>query len=156
MESSLQRPDLGYSVAAQLDRRQGTARLIRTGAIDNDLSIPRNLTLPLRKLLHRHPNGSWNRVWLRKEVERMPEIQDSDVFSGIDFLVEFVWRNACHSKLMKELPSMKALVGDVPGQAAENQESQKQFACADNVVGYHNDSRGKYKADGLKRSDPQH
>ncbi len=79
LQTAGQRAHPRDAVPSQEERHTGAGRLVGSGAVENDIPVPRDLAVAALQLLRRHAEGPGDGVRDGLEVERVPQIHDQDV-----------------------------------------------------------------------------
>ncbi len=86
-QTALQGPDALDSILSEQQRHTGAGRFVRSSAVQNHFAVPRETVALFLELLGLHVQRSGNRLGLSFEIERMAQINNSDMFSGVDFFL---------------------------------------------------------------------
>ena len=93
----------------------GAGDFIRTGAVQHNVTVPRNFHMPLLNILQRKVDGAWNAVRIKLPGERVPNINHRDRISGIHPPFKFINGNGRHAQVPEKFLANIDLVPDHSG-----------------------------------------
>src|SRR6266436_330740 len=87
-------------------------------------SDARHAVILLFHILGVHAERAGNRMRVSLEVHGMPQVNDNEIFSGVDLLLQFLCRDARDAQLSQESLSRDELICNVRSQDADNENAQ--------------------------------
>src|SRR6266576_6866069 len=159
------RTDSRDPLAAQKKRQPCRRHLIWARTKEYDFAIAGDDFMRLFQFGGVHVQGPWNRFRLRIEIEGVAQVHDDHVLAGIDFPLEFFWRDPGDFQLTQESSAVVIFPTDISRESGEDQDQQPfsqvcrasrdsfEFA-AEHVAGDHERAGPKQSAERVEQQKP--
>ncbi len=80
-----------YAVLSEEERHPGTRRFVGSSTVEHGLAVSRDLLMPRVEVLHRYVDGPRDSLVLRREIQRVSQINDVYLLTRVELLLEVFW-----------------------------------------------------------------
>ena len=94
-------------------RHPGAGHLVRSGTVENDVAVARNLLFPMLDLIHGHVQRAADQRRVPFEFSLRPQIQNHWALTRFLLLPQFIHGNPRHPQLVQQPVSLEIFVADV-------------------------------------------
>ena len=110
--------------ALQKKRRPGAAGFIRSGAVENDIAISRDLTVPQFELGWQHPDRARQLCTVHFQRELAAKVEDHNILLGLYLPDQLIRRDARDAQFTEKAPALQVFPPHVPGQGHQRQDDR--------------------------------
>src|SRR5262245_47203764 len=86
VDATFERANPGDSFGSQQQRHPGAGRFVRSRAVEDDVTIPGNLSVALFDLFHSYAKRTRDHLRKRLDIHGLAQVHDCNVFSGREFV----------------------------------------------------------------------
>ena len=97
VEASFERTDAMDSLFLQKKRGAGAGDFVRAGAVEDNITITRNLVVAMLDLFHQEIQGPGDHIGIQLQGQWMPDVDDCDQITGVHALLQFIHGDLRHT-----------------------------------------------------------
>ena len=120
----MQRADVFDAAVAEKQRHPGAGSFVGSSTVKNDLAVEREEIVLLGQLLGIDMQGTGDGFGVGFEIEGMAQVDDGEIFTGIDFVLELIDSDAADAQIAKESLTGNELREDIGCQSGSEQDEQ--------------------------------
>ena len=94
IQTTLQRPNPGDAIFSEEQRHTGAGGFVWSSTVEDYFAIAGQTVILLFQFLGLHAEGAGNGFGISFEVHRMAQINNDEVFAGVEFFFQFVHGDA--------------------------------------------------------------